>query len=70
MYAQQPTHDVFSRTERLEAEIVTVKELLKEAIDYNDVLGVSTYESRLDAIELEQKDLALRTTMRVNQYSL
>ena len=70
MYAQPEIHDKFSRMNRLVAEIATVKELLKEAKEYDDVLGTSTYTSRLDALDTERQDLSLKILMRVNQYVL
>ena len=70
MYNQPIKHDKFSRIDRLDAEITTVKELLKEAIDYNDILGVHSYTSRLDDLSTERKDLAIKLVMRNNQYSL
>jgi len=70
MYNHTIKHDVFTRIERLDAEIATVKELLKEATDIDDILGMTTYKSRLNVLDTERADQVLKTIMRNNQYSL
>lgn len=40
-------------TERLQAEIATVRELYDEALELGDILGTYSYKSRLVALEEE-----------------
>ena len=50
---------MYNAKARLEAEIATVKELLAEAIEIDDLLGINSYTSRLEILHKEYNTIDL-----------
>ena len=64
----------YNAKERLVAEIVTVKDLLQQSINVDDILGTNSMKSRLKALEkelnnLKFQDLLKKANSRYSPYS-